>query len=332
MSVKIAKTAGFCYGVKRAVEKTYDAVKTGGKISTLGPLIHNRQVVEDLERRGVYAYDNIDGIPDDSIVIIRAHGVKKTVIDALQGKEYIDLTCPFVAKIHKIVMEQYYKGSQIVIVGDKNHPEVIGINGWCNDSAIITYDENFKMPEKYAEKPICIVAQTTINKKVFVQIVQNIKNTCKMVVVFDTICSATKDRQREAYELSAESDIMFVIGGKESSNTKKLYQIAREQCSETYFIESFEDIPQNIYIPKNSIVGITAGASTPPWMIKEVIGKMEEMLKDGEMSFAEALEQHEREKALVTLKTGDIVKGTVMRVESNGVSVNLGYKSDGFIP
>lgn len=326
MSIEIAKTAGFCYGVKRAVDRTYaEAKKEGhGKIATLGNLIHNREVIEDLKKLGVEVYNSVDEIPENVKIIIRAHGVKKSVIDALEGRDYIDLTCPFVEKIHKIVYEHYKKGYRIVIVGDENHPEVIGINGWCDDSAIITYDKNFKFPQKFAENPVCIVAQTTINKNVFVQIVQNIKNTCKMVLIFDTICSATKDRQEEAYELSARSDVMFVVGGKESSNTKKLFEIAERHCPETYFIETFEDIPQNIYL-KNKKIGITAGASTPVRTIEEVFTTMEEKNRNEE-SFAELFEKYESK----TLNNGDIVDATVVEVRNNEVIVDLGgYKYNG---
>ncbi len=325
MSIKIAGTAGFCYGVKRAVDKVYETVeKSDKKIATLGPIIHNAQVVNDLENKGVKAYNSVSEIPDDTAVVIRTHGVKKSVIDELEGREYIDLTCPFVAKIHKIVKEHYEKGFKIVIVGDANHPEVIGINGWCDDTAIITYDENFEMLPEFVEKDICVVAQTTINKNVFVQIVQNIKNTCKRVVVFDTICSATKDRQEEAYSLSAESDIMLVIGGRESSNTKKLFGIAKEQCPETYFIETFEDIPQSIYL-KNKKIGITAGASTPARTIEEVFTTMDEKIKNEE-SFAELFERYESK----TLNNGDIVDATVVEVRNTEVIVDLGgFKYNG---
>ncbi len=325
MSIKIAKTAGFCYGVKRAVDKVYETVDhSGKKIATLGPIIHNMQVVEDLEKRGVRAYSTVSEMPEDTAVVIRTHGVKKQIIDGLLGREYIDLTCPFVAKIHKIVEKHFAEGYKIVIVGDEKHPEVIGINGWCDDSAIITYDEGFKMPSEYIEMPICVVAQTTINKNVFVQIVQNIKNTCKRVVVFDTICSATKDRQEEAYALSAESDIMFVIGGRASSNTKKLFDIASTQCPETYFIETFEDIPQGIYL-KNKKIGITAGASTPARTIEEVFTTMEEKIKNEE-SFAELFEKYESK----TLNNGDIVDATVVEVRNTEVIVDLGgFKYNG---
>lgn len=323
--ITIAKTAGFCYGVKRAVDKVYEIVESEDKkIATLGPIIHNSQVVSDLEKRGVKAYDNIEDIPEDTTVIIRTHGVKKSVIDALSEREYIDLTCPFVAKIHKIVKEHYEKGYKILIVGDENHPEVVGIDGWCDDSAIITYDEGFQMPAEYAENDICIVAQTTINKNVFVQIVQNVKNTCKRVVVFDTICSATKDRQEEAYALSAQSDIMFVVGGKESSNTKKLYSIACDGCAETYFIETYEDIPLKLYL-KNKKIGITAGASTPARTIEEVFTTMDEKIKNEE-SFAELFEKYESK----TLNNGDIVDATVVEVRNTEVIVDLGgFKYNG---
>lgn len=325
MSIEIAKTAGFCYGVKRAVQKTYEAIsEEKGKIVTLGHLIHNRGVVADLESHGVFSCDTPEEVPPDATVIIRTHGVKKSVIDALSGHKIIDLTCPFVSKIHKIVREHFEKGYKIVIVGDKNHPEVIGINGWCGDDAIITYDENFTMPSEFTKKDICIVAQTTINRNVFVQIVQNIKNTCKMVVVFDTICGATKDRQSEAYELSARSDIMFVIGSRDSSNTGKLFKIAAENCSETYFIENFEDIPQDLHI-KNKKIGITAGASTPARTIEEVFTAMEEKIRNEE-SFAELFEKSETK----TLNNGDIVDATVVEIRNNEVIMELGgFKYNG---
>ena len=325
MSIEIAKTAGFCYGVKRAVSKTYELVEEKeGKIATLGHLIHNRGVVEDLEKKGVFSYESIDEIPKDAAVIIRTHGVKKSIIDELAKREIIDLTCPFVAKIHKIVAEHFEKGYKIVIVGDKNHPEVIGINGWCADSAIITYDKNFELPQEFSNKSICIVAQTTINRNVFVQIVQNIEKACKKVVIFDTICSATKDRQSEAYELSARCDIMFVIGSRESSNTGKLYKIASENCPETYLIENFEDIPQNLNI-KNKKIGITAGASTPARTIEEVFTKMEEKIRNEE-SFAELFEKY----GTKTLNNGDIVDATVVEIRNNEVIVDLGgFKYNG---
>lgn len=319
--IKVAETAGFCYGVRRAVDSVYSAVERGEKLATLGALIHNRQVIEDLAQKGVYVYDDADKIPDDCTVVIRAHGVGKEIYDKISQRPHIDLTCPFVAKIHKIVYEHYNKGYEIVIVGDKNHPEVIGINGWCGNSAQIIYDVNEQIDEKKREKLLCIVAQTTIKKEIFGQIVQNAKKTCKSTLIFDTICSATKDRQKETDALSKISDCMIVIGGKESSNTRKLFEIAKANCSETYHIETYEEIPQKTY----NKIGITAGASTPHRIIEEVVKAMSENLKNEE-TFAELFEQY----ASKTLNNGDIVDGTVVEVRNNEVIVDLGgFKYNG---
>lgn len=326
MSIKKAKTAGFCYGVKRAVDEVYRLVDSGESIGILGELIHNHTVIDDLQKKGVLIYESIDEANPERKLVIRTHGVTKETADALKNKgiEYIDLTCPFVAKIHKIVHEHFNNGYKIIIVGDKNHPEVMGINGWCNDSAFITYDENCEIPTEFAKKPICVVAQTTINKEIFVKIVQIIKNTCKTVVVFDTICNATKDRQSEAAALSAESDVMFVIGGRKSSNTAKLYEIAKAGCPEAYFIETCADIPVGVDL-KNKKIGITAGASTPGCIIEEVITTMDEKMTNEE-SFAELFAQSESK----TLNNGDIVDGTVVEIRNNEVIVDLGgFKYNG---
>ena len=320
--INVAKTAGFCYGVKRAVDDVYKEIENGKKIATLGPLIHNRQVIEDLASKGVYAYDSIEDIPSDHTVVIRAHGVPKAVYDKMNGREYIDLTCPFVAKIHKIVSKHHKEGYQIIIVGDKNHPEVIGINGWCDNKAVIINDVKSEIDGNLASKDICIVAQTTINRDFFGEIVQNVKKTCKSTLVFDTICSATKDRQKEADELSRNSDMMIVIGGKESSNTRKLFEISKRNCKHTYHIETFEDLPQEKTYNK---IGITAGASTPGSIIEEVVKAMSENLKNEE-NFAELFAQYESK----TLNNGDIVEGTVVEVRNNEVIVDLGgFKYNG---
>ncbi len=322
MQIEVAKTAGFCYGVKRAVESVYKAIDEGKKLATIGPIIHNRQVIDDLAKKGVLAYDNVLDIPKDSIVVIRAHGVPKNVYDQLKGRDYIDLTCPFVAKIHKIVSEQYKEGKQIVIIGDKNHPEVIGINGHCQNSAYITYDEDEDINEDIFEKDICIVAQTTIKKEIFVQKVHFLKKACKSTLVFDTICSATRDRQEEADKLSKACEAMIVVGGHQSSNTRKLYEISKNNCPLTYHIETSEEIPCINNIKK---VGITAGASTPGSIIEEVVKAMSETVKNEE-SFAELFEQYENK----TLNNGDIIDGTVVEVRNNEVIVDLGgFKYNG---
>ncbi len=322
MEINVAKTAGFCYGVKRAVESVYKAIEEGKKIATIGPIIHNPQVIEDLADKGVFSYERVEDIPKDCVVVIRAHGVAQSVYDELKDREFIDLTCPFVSKIHKIVANEYAKGRQIVIIGDKNHPEVIGINGHCSNSAYITYDENDTIDEYIANKDISIVAQTTIKKEIFVQKVHFLKNACKSTQIFDTICSATRDRQEEADELSRKSDAMIVVGGYESSNTRKLYEISKQNCNLTYHVETSEEIPCLNNIKK---VGITAGASTPGSIIEEVVKAMSETVKNEE-SFAELFEQYENK----TLNNGDIIDGTVVEVRNNEVIVDLGgFKYNG---
>lgn len=319
--IKVAKTAGFCYGVKRAVNSVYDEIKNGTKLATLGALIHNPQVIGDLAEKGVIAYDNPDDIPDGYTIVIRAHGIGKETYDKIRNRPHIDLTCPFVEKIHKIVSEYHNKGYGIVIVGDKNHPEVKGINGWCGNSALVIYDTNEQIDENFSKKPVCIVAQTTIKREIFSQIVQNVKKTCKSTLIFDTICSATKDRQTETAALSEESDCMIVIGGRESSNTRKLFEIAKERCGEAYHIETYEEIPQKSY----NKIGITAGASTPHRIIEEVVKAMSENLQKEE-NFAELFEQYSSK----TLNNGDVVEGTVVEVRNNEVIVDLGgFKYNG---
>ncbi len=325
----LAKSAGFCFGVKRAVETLEEEAKHT-KISTLGPIIHNADVVNSFEKQGVFSFDSVDKVPCDSKIAIRAHGVPKSTIDEIEDKKYsyTDLTCPFVKKIHTIVAQKYKEGCKIVIIGDKNHPEVIGINGWCENNAIIAID----IPDLNGKidicAPLCVVSQTTMDRASFEKIVNYLKNSCKSVQVFDTICNATNKRQTEAGEIAKKADMMIVIGGRNSSNTTKLTAICKKYCKDTYQIENFGDLPQDINIPK--IIGITAGASTPVAIIKEVTKKMEEMQKNGSESFAAEFEEYE--KSLITLNTRDIVKGTVIAVSEAGVSVNLGYKSDGFVP
>ncbi len=321
MEIKVAKTAGFCYGVKRAVDNVYEAIEKGSKIATLGALIHNRQVIEDLAQKEVYAYNTPEEIPQDCTIVIRAHGVGKDIYDRIGERPYIDLTCPFVSKIHRIVKEYYEKGYDIVIVGDEKHPEVIGINGWCGNSATVIYGKDAKFKAKNPEKPLCIVAQTTINKEIFGEIVKNIKKACNSPMIFDTICSATKDRQTEAESLSKESDCMIVIGGKESSNTRKLFEISKANCSETYHVEVSGEIPHKTY----NKIGITAGASTPGRIIEEVVKAMSENLNKEE-SFAELFAN----SPSMTLRNGQIVEGQVIEVRNNEVIVDLGdFKYDG---
>lgn len=321
MPIKVAKTAGFCFGVKRAVDGAYDALASGEKIATLGDIIHNSQVIDDLKSKGVYSFDRVEDIPEDYKIVIRAHGVGKDVYEKLKGREYIDLTCPFVAKIHKIAEKYHNEGYKIVIVGDKKHPEVIGINGWCDYDAEIIDSELRDFNTNFTEKPLCVVAQTTIKKNNFVQIVKILKNTCKSTIEFDTICSATKNRQEEAASLASESDCMIVVGGRKSSNTRKLFEISEKLCNETYHVETADELPQKHY----NKIGITAGASTPARIIQEVVKAMSENL-EREESFAELFESSEQK----ALKNGDIVDGIVAEIRKNEVIVDLGgLKYDG---
>ena len=328
LSIIVAKSAGFCFGVSRAIEKL-DEEALLSPISTLGPIIHNDDVVNRLKEKGVNAVDSISDLESGKRLAIRTHGVGKSTVASIEQSniEYVDLTCPFVKKIHKIVSEKHAEGYKILIVGDKNHPEVVGINGWCNDEAVIALDSSELEGVFSPSDKVCAVSQTTMDRKTFEKIIFFLKNTCQNPIVFDTICSATNERQKEAAEIAKNVDLMIVIGGKHSSNTNKLFSICSKYCKNTCKIENFEDFPQNIYIPKK--IGITAGASTPSWIIKEVVSRMEEMI-NGNDTFAKEFEEYE--KSLITLHTRDIVKGTVIGVTEKGVSVNLGYKSDGFVP
>ena len=331
--VQIAKKAGFCFGVSRAVNIAKDGAKEK-KIATLGPIIHNQSVVDELAQLGVRIINSPEEAKKGETVVIRSHGVKKEVQDALEksGIEYIDATCPFVKKIHAIVSEAHAENHQIIIIGNKDHPEVQGINGWCDDSACVIETE--KEAENIAlnsEKNVTVVSQTTFERELWKKITKIIKNTCQSAIVFDTICSATNERQKYAAELAKESDVFIVVGGKHSSNTKKLYGIASDLCKHTFLVEDAGELPQNILTLGDSF-GITAGASTPDRIIKEVLETMVEekntnIQGNGEPTFAEAFEQ-----SLVTLNTGQVVTGTVISITPTEVYVDLGYKADGIIP
>lgn len=328
MKIIIDENAGFCFGVKKAVDKAFELLEKAPEknIRTYGPLIHNNQVISKLEKQKVYATDDLDGLEEDDMLVLRSHGVPESIYKTLQDKniEYIDCTCPFVAKIHKIVKEHYEQGYQIFIVGDKKHPEVVGINGWCNFSAVVL--DNEKIVDKLAiYDKICLVAQTTIMKDLWESVEKAVIEKYQNVKVFNTRCSATEERQKSASELSGRVDTMIVIGSFESSNTNKLYEICRRNCENTIHIETAEALPLDL-IKNSGIVGITAGASTPDWIIKEVILKMEEMTNQDQMNMME-----EYEKSFKSLSTGEIVKGTVILVTDSEVMVNIGYKADGIV-
>ena len=272
--VEVAKSAGFCFGVKRAVEMVYNEAGKEGKVYTLGPIIHNEQVVKDLEEKGVNVLDSVNDIKDgeDATVIIRSHGISEEIYSQLKKKDVkiIDATCPFVAKIHRIVKEKHKAGYQIVIAGNANHPEVEGIKGWCgNNAAIIESIEDAEKVVLNMDRKVCVVAQTTFNYKKFKDIVDILLKKSYDIDVMNTICNATEERQTEAGTIAGQSDAMLVIGGKHSSNTQKLYEICKKECSDTYFIQTLDDLDLNKLQSFRS-VGITAGASTPNNIIKEV--------------------------------------------------------------
>ena len=274
MQVKVAKSAGFCFGVKRAVEMVYKEAETGKKVYTLGPIIHNEQVVQDLEQKGVRVIDTPEELSkaEDATVIIRSHGISADVYHQLEDKKVriVDATCPFVSKIHRIVEKKYQEGSCIVIVGNANHPEVEGINGWCNGAATVI--GSVSEAENYSQEParkLCVVAQTTFNYKKFKDIVDIFSKKSYDINVMNTICNATEERQTEAGTIARQSDAMLVIGGKHSSNTQKLYEICSKECPNTYFIQTLDDLNLELFQSFRS-VGITAGASTPNTIIKEV--------------------------------------------------------------
>lgn len=334
MEIILAKSAGFCFGVNRAIEACYKEIEKGGKIYTYGPLIHNKNVNDDLAQKGVKSVEHLEGC-EDGTVIIRSHGVGKSVYDELEKKSinYIDGTCPFVKKIHKIVNDSKNKGFEIIIIGDRNHPEVKGINGWCDNSAIIIDNaEDAQKTELNSDKNYTVVVQTTFRESKYNSILDIFNQKSNNITAFNTICSATEERQKEAVDISKSVDKMLVIGDKGSSNTQKLFEICEKNCQNTSYIETFHDLVLNNY-KFNDKIGVTAGASTPSAIIKEVITTMSEMdgvkntMEGEELTFEQMLNE-----SFVTLHTGDVVKGTVISTAGEEVSVNLGYKSDGIIP
>lgn len=278
MEVRIAKTAGFCFGVKRAVATVYEEIKNGKDkqeiIYTYGPIIHNEQVVSDLENKGVrviHGKEDLKSITEGT-VIIRSHGVDRETYDMIrsQGLKLVDATCPFVKKIHRTVKEKSREGYDIIIIGNEDHPEVQGIKGWSeSDTYIMNTEEEAEKFSIFPGKKLCVVAQTTFNYKKFDKMVEIIAKKRYDIVVVNTICNATNERQVEARKIAAESDAMIVIGGRNSSNTQKLYEICKEECKHTYYIQQLEDLDlEKLQTCRN--VGITAGASTPNNIIEEV--------------------------------------------------------------
>ncbi len=325
MEVIVAKTAGFCFGVKRAVEKVYEQTEAGdGPIYTYGPIIHNEEVVRDLEERGVRVLSTEEELEalESGVVVIRSHGVSRRVYNLLAGKNVrvVDATCPFVRKIHRIVEKQAAAGRKVVIIGNASHPEVEGIKGWGNADTFVvdSPDQVEKLPFQEGD-PVCIVSQTTFNYNKFKELVEKFSEKRYDILVLNTICNATQERQVEAKEVASKVDAMIVIGGKNSSNTQKLYEICKKECENTHYIQTLGDFNPECVCSVSS-VGITAGASTPNYIIEEVHTVM------AEMSFEQMLEE-----SLKTIRSGEVVTGKVIDVKEDEIVLNIGYKSDGII-
>lgn len=330
MNIILADKSGFCFGVERAVTEAISArEKFKKKIYTLGPLIHNRDVVNNLKKKGIYPIelDDIYSLKEDDVVVIRSHGVAKDILTLLENKKInvVNATCPYVSNIQKKV-EKYYKlGYSILIVGDINHPEVLGINGWCENTGIISKNgvDLDKLPLK-----ICIVSQTTEKQSNWEKVLNIVAKKCREFIAFNTICSATEFRQKAAECISKKVDMMVVIGGKNSSNTTKLYEICKSNCNNTIHVENSGEIPDNI-IKTNKIktIGVTAGASTPNWIIKEAVLKMSD---DKNLELNEQLSYMDKNDTQIIL--GEKIKGIVISVNFKEAFLNIGYKSDGILP
>ncbi|MBP2031844.1 4-hydroxy-3-methylbut-2-enyl diphosphate reductase [Clostridium algifaecis] len=331
MKVVLADNAGFCFGVKRAVEEALNSKNkySEKRIYTLGPLIHNNDVVNRLKEKDIYPIelDDIDNIDKNSVIIIRSHGVSKKVFDIIKEKgiSIVNATCPYVLNIQKKVQKYSNLGYSILIVGDKYHPEVKGINGWCKNNAIISKDGSdlSNLPAK-----LCIVSQTTEKQINFQKVLNVVVKNCKEFIAFNTICSSTESRQESADILSKRVDMMVILGGKNSSNTTKLYEISKVNCNNTIHVENSGQIPDDI-IHSNKIktIGVTAGASTPDWIIREAILKMSEeksLESNEQLSY-----MNENDKQIIL---GEKITGKVISVNEKEVFLNIGYKSDGILP
>ncbi len=376
MELVNARTAGFCFGVRRAVRLAEEAAEKFGHCACLGPLIHNADVVKMLESRGVRTVNDVSELKPGEPVIIRSHGVGRSVYEELSrlGCPIIDATCPDVEKIHRLVEEKSREGRVVVIIGERHHPEVAAVRGFCGESVVL---ENPEETEKWlreepgmASKPLTVVSQTTGEQKNFENSVKILKKQCTNCEIFDTICGTTSNRQREAREIASRSDAMIVIGGRNSANTSKLAAVCRECCGKVVLIENASQLdPAEL---RGAVtVGITAGASTPEWIIKEVNRKMSDEIKTVETveenTAAQAVEektvettevsaepaaeqptQEEQvktevpeaeasfeellERSIKTLHTGEKVKGVIASVTQTEISVDLGTKQSGYIP
>lgn len=332
MKIRLAKSAGFCYGVKRAVELAESAAQSGEPCVMLGYIIHNSDVVDRLASQGVKVVEDPDQVPQGCGVIIRSHGESRETYERLEkrGARILDATCPNVKRIHQIVSQAEKQGRQPVIIGTPHHPEVTAIAGWCSHPVVLSGAQELEAwlqeDENRKNLPLTFVSQTTSTRKIWDGCVKKAKKECTNAEFFDTICGATSKRQEEAHQFAAQCDKMVVIGDGKSSNTKRLAEICRESCPDVQLIERAADLDLS-RLAQAEVVGITAGASTPAWIIKEVCDKMSDEIMEIEKSFAELLEE-----SIKTLNTGDKVTGTVVAITPTEIQVDLGTKHAGYIP
>ncbi len=347
MKITLAKTAGFCFGVNRAVNTVYELLEKGEKVCTLGPIIHNPQLVEQLRQRGVRIVAAPDEVALDETLVIRSHGVEQAVLDRAQtlGIKWVDATCTFVSKIHKIVSKKSAQGFVTIVAGDKDHQEVIGIVGHCNGEVYVVKDstelENlFKTNPQIAQKGVIMVSQTTFNAKIWQELQKYLKKLCTNAEIFDTICNATSNRQNEADMLSRQNDAVIVIGGRHSSNTAKLFDVCKANCEKTYLIETADELSA-LDLDGCACVGVVAGASTPAGIIKEVIKTMSENLQPVEeqmevkesvqKSFEEMTDEEAFEASLSSLTGDQKVEGTVIAVNPTEITVDIGRGVTGYV-
>ena len=353
MKIKIAEHAGFCFGVKEALEKTKKTIEQNKgkdiKIYTCGPLIHNRTVTGELREQGVVEIESPAEAERGSIVIVRSHGEPERFYQQAKDRELciVDATCPFVSKIHDLVREASLKGRNVIVVGDATHPEVIGTTGWAGDHCLVI--DTLEMAKKIELDHITLVAQTTITEELWKSIADCFMKNKEDVIALHTICNATTERQRSCETLAKESDAMIVIGDPKSANSTKLYEIASKYCEKTHFVDTPADLPLK-ELAKCDTIGVAAGASTPERIIKEVIATMSEIFTEKELKSQDAavntaVEDDEEEefnmmhefmeqidKSLRLPNRGEIVEGEIVQVTSREIVVNLGCKKDGIIP
>lgn len=334
-NITVAKSSGFCFGVNRAVRMVYDELSENTKVATLGPIIHNQDVVNDMEKHGARIINDVSELHEDEVVVIRSHGVGKSVYDSIarKGNRLIDATCPFVTRIHRIVAEKNREGYFILIAGDENHPEVQGIVGHCDENCLV-FKDNFELKaffeKKYKnlKKRLAIVAQTTYNIIVWDRCLKEIPRNDSDIVIFDTICSATEKRQSDAEKLAKVSDLMLVVGGKHSSNTVKLSEVCSKYCKVLH-IENAREL-HSLKLPDAENIGITAGASTPAYIIKEVQTTMTEILNNLDDE-KEIFNEEMIDQSFKKVHNRDRVTATVEAVNANGILVSLGAKQTGVV-